>query len=117
MKTLKFKQNLVEKILSGEKTSTWRLFDDKDLQNGDELLLINKDTGAEFGTARITALKVKTLQTLTDEDWVGHEKYISKEEMLATYRGYYGDKVNEKSEVKIIYFTFRASSKNMPKSN
>jgi len=31
MKKLKFEPNLVPKILSGEKTSIWRLFDDKDL--------------------------------------------------------------------------------------
>ena len=74
MKTLKFAPNLIEKILSGEKTSTWRLFDDKDLQVGDELIFINKETLKEFGTAKITSLKVKTLGSLTDADWVGHEK-------------------------------------------
>ena len=45
MKTLKFASHLVQKILSGEKTSTWRLFDDKDLQVGDGLIFVNKDTG------------------------------------------------------------------------
>ena len=40
MKTLKFTTQLVEKILSGEKTSTWRLFDDKDFKNGDNLAFI-----------------------------------------------------------------------------
>lgn len=34
-KTLKFTPELSAKILSGEKTSTWRLFDDKNLQKGD----------------------------------------------------------------------------------
>ena len=68
MKTLKFAPNLVDKILSGQKTSTWRLFDDKDLQKGDELIFINKETGKEFGTATITSLKIKTLGSLTDAD-------------------------------------------------
>jgi hypothetical protein len=31
MKTLKFYDNLIPLILSGEKTSTWRIFDDKNL--------------------------------------------------------------------------------------
>lgn len=60
MKTLKFTSQLVDEILAGNKTSTWRLFDDKDLKNGDKLIFINKDTGDQFGTATITSLKVKS---------------------------------------------------------
>lgn len=106
MKTLKFAPHLVEQILSGEKTSTWRLFDDKDLQESDELIFINKETGEQFGTATITSLKRKALGSLVDNDWVGHERYASDEEMYASYRKYYGDKVDEHSEVKILTFDF-----------
>lgn len=106
MKTLKFAPHLVEQILSGEKTSTWRLFDDKDLQESDELIFINKETGEQFGTATITSLKTKALGSLADDDWVGHERYASDEEMYASYRKYYGDKVDENSEVKILTFDF-----------
>lgn len=98
--------NLVVKILSGEKTSTWRLFDDKDLRIGDELVFVNKETGEEFGKAKITSMKVKTLGTLTEEDWEGHEKYASEDEMYQHYRMYYGDKVNKDSELKILDFAF-----------
>jgi len=107
MKTLKFTPQLVQKILSGEKTSTWRLFDDKDLKNGDGLAFINKETGEQFGLATITSLKIRTLGTLTDEDWVGHERFSSEEEMYSTYRKYYGDKVDKDSEVKILTFDFK----------
>lgn len=106
MKTLKFKPHLVDKILKGEKTSTWRLFDDKDLQIGDELEFINKETLKPFGYAKITSLKVKTLGTLTDEDWIGHEKFPSEEDMYIEYKKYYGDNVNKNTEVKIIIFEF-----------
>ncbi|MEK9173698.1 MAG: ASCH domain-containing protein [Patescibacteria group bacterium] len=104
MKSLKFSPHLVEKILTGEKISTWRLFDDKDLQRGDRLILINKETGEEFGTAVITILYIKTLSTLEDTDWIGHERFNSEEEMYHTYREYYGDKVTPETEVKIINF-------------
>jgi len=107
MKTLKFAPHLVEKILSGEKVSTWRLFDDKDLQVGDELRFTNKETNETFGTATVTSLKKCTLGSLADEDWVGHERYGSEEEMYATYRKYYGDKVDENSEVKMLTFDFK----------
>ncbi len=107
LKTLKFTSDLVPRILSGEKTSTWRLFDDKGLQIGDQLVFIEKETGKEFGMAIITSLKVKKLGTLTDEDWIGHEKFPSEDVMYETYRKYYGDRVNPDSEVKILTFKLR----------
>lgn len=93
MKTLKFAPHLVPLIISGEKTTTWRLFDDKDIQEGDDLTFINKETEENFGTAIITNLYKKTLGTLTSDDWIGHEKF-APEEMYTTYRKYYGDKVD-----------------------
>lgn len=107
MKTLKFTPELCEQILKGKKTATWRLFDDKDLQLGDDLELVNKETGEIIGFAVITSLKLKTLGTLKDEDWSGHERYGSEEEMYKAYREYYGDRVNSNSELKIIDFTFQ----------
>ena len=108
MKKLKFEPHLCEQILSGNKTSTWRLFDDKDLQVGDTLQLVNRETLEIIGTATITKLRIKALGTLTPEDWVGHEKYPNEEFMYATYRKYYGDRVDENTEVKIISFDFKA---------
>lgn len=64
MKTLKFYPHLVKQIIEGEKTSTWRLFDDKDLRENDVVSFINKETGEVFGRATITSLIVKTFGTL-----------------------------------------------------
>jgi hypothetical protein len=109
MKTLKFSPQLCEQILSGTKTSTWRLFDDKDLQVGDSLEFLNKETSERIGTAVITSLRIKTFSTLEDADWEGHERYPSEEAMYEAYRGYYGDKVTGDTEVKIICFAFQAT--------
>lgn len=106
MKTLKFRPYLVDEILAGTKTSTWRLFVDKDLQNGDELDFINWETKEKFGTAKITSLQVKTLGTLSEEDFSGHERYPSEEAMYEELIKYYGDKVNKDSEVKVFSFVF-----------
>lgn len=106
MKTLKFTPELCEQILAGTKTSTWRLFDDKDLTVGDAIEFINKATLQSFGTGEITQLYTKTLGTLKESDWIGHERFSSEEVMYATYRQYYGDKVCPDTEVKIIQFTF-----------
>jgi hypothetical protein len=85
------------------------LFDDKDLQSGDKLEFINKETGEVIGCAEITSMRIKTLGTLTDEDWVGHERYNSEEEMYQTCRKYYGNKVILETELKIIDFTFQST--------
>jgi hypothetical protein len=106
MKTLKFTPDLCALILTGEKTSTWRLFDEKNLQAGDELLFINKETLEPFGTAVITKLLIKTLGTLTEADWEGHERFESEEIMYQTYRGFYGNTVSPETEVKLLQFSF-----------
>ncbi len=107
MKILKFTPELCRLILNGEKTSTWRLFDDKDLQPGDEIQFMNKSTGEVFGQGEITNLKITTLGGLESADWEGHERYASDEEMYAAYRSYYGDRVRPESEVKIVNFSFK----------
>ena len=104
MKTLKFEAILVPLVLSGEKNSTWRLFDDKDLRVGDGLALVNKDTRERFAEATIISMREKKLGELQDTDWEGHERYESEEKMYEAYRGYYGDRVTPDSVVKIIKF-------------
>ncbi len=107
MKTLKFKPHLCQQILDGEKTATWRLFDDKDLEEGDEINFVNKETLESFGKGYIKELKIKSLGTLVEGDWEGHERFASEEEMYETYKSYYGDKVGPDSELKIIDFSFK----------
>ncbi len=104
MNSLKFAPHLITQILSGEKTSTWRLFDDKNIKEGEELIFINSETGEQFCTAKVTKTVTRTLGTLSDEDWIGHERYSSEEEMYKTFREYYGDKVDKNTEVKIVSF-------------
>ena len=106
MKTLKFTQDLAQQILAGEKTSTWRLFDDKDLQEGDDIVFLNKETDEKFGTAIVTSLHKKTLGSLEEADWIGHERFSSEEEMYQAFRKYYGDQVKPDTEVKILTFRF-----------
>jgi len=108
MKRLKFRPDLCALIQAGKKTATWRLLDDKNLTVGDDIEFVNWETKESFGTGKIKALKVKTLSTLEEADWIGHEKFASTQEMYATYRSYYGDSVGPDTELKIIDFTFNA---------
>jgi hypothetical protein len=103
-KTIKFRPHLAELVLKGKKNITWRLFDDKDLRTGDVVDFINWETSEKFAEAELNKVREKTLGTLADEDWEGHERFASEEEMYKTYKIYYGEKVDENSPVKIIKF-------------
>ncbi len=105
MKPMKFRPALAKLILEGKKTTTWRLFDDKDLQVGDVLELKDWETKLPFGRAVITEVKEKALMDLDDADWEGHERFASDEEMYQKYREYYPDKkISPHTIVKIIHF-------------
>ncbi len=105
MKTLKFKDYLVPKILDGSKIITWRLFDDKNLQVGNKLLFVNSGTGKEFARGEIIGVREKKLGEIVETDFEeGHEKYKSQDDMLAHYRDYYGDKVDLSSVIKIVKY-------------
>lgn len=103
-KSLKFQEHLASLVLSGEKTITWRFFDDKDLRVGDEVNLINANTKEIFGSAKLTEIREKPFGEIKDEDFDGHEKFESEEKMYEAYKKYYGDKVNKDTTVKIIKF-------------
>lgn len=104
MKTLKFDPKLVPLILSGEKTTTWRLWDDKGLKAGDKVTFINRETGEIFATVELTKVVEKTFAELTLEDKSRHESFRSDEEMYETYSRYYGKKVDPDTSLKIIKF-------------
>ena len=104
LKKLKFKNELCSLILKGEKTTTWRIFDDKNIAEGDKFIFINSDTGEEFAKAKITEVKETAFKYLNDNDWDGHEKFSSPEEMYKTYSKYYKTKVTKNTIVKIIKF-------------
>jgi len=103
-KKLRFENKLVSLVLSGKKYVTWRLFDDKNLQKGDNLELINSEISEKFSEAIIEEIREKKFKELNEEDFNGHEKFSSKEEMYKTYLGYYGEQFSPETIVKIIRF-------------
>ena len=104
MKTLKFKDFKAKWILSGIKTSSMRLFDEKNIQKDDDLELINSDTQEKFANARVVEVVEKKIKDLCDNDFDGHEKFESNKQMFEIYKKYYGDRVDENTIVKIIKF-------------
>jgi hypothetical protein len=109
-KTMKFRDVLADLVLAGEKTSTWRLFDDKDLQAGEEVEFINWNTGEKFAEAVLVSVREKQLGTLEPADFEGHEKFESAQAMYDAYRTYYGREVGPETAVKIIQFELKQDS-------
>lgn len=107
MKVLKFKKQLVDKILDGSKTSTWRMFDDKDLKVGDIIELLDETSKEKFSEAEIVNIKEKKLREVDEKDFDGHEKYLDSNDMLKKYRGYYGDRVTMDTKIKMIDFKLK----------
>ncbi len=112
MKTLKFNHELANLILAGDKTSTWRLYDDKDLSVDDDIKVVDKvnpdqpETWAVIGQAVITEVVEKKLRAVTTDDMNGHEPFTNQQQMLDVYRTYYGQRVSLETPVKIVRFTF-----------
>lgn len=104
MKRIKFAPNLVQLVLDGTKTSTWRLWDDKDLQTGDIVEFANAETQEMFAKAELTKVIEKPFKDLTDDEKDGHEKYTSNEEMFKKFESYYNKPVDENTLFKIIWF-------------
>jgi len=120
MKTLKFDHDQAQAILAGQKNSTWRLYDDKDLSVSDEIRVIDKvepkrpESWQIIGQAKVTEVVEKLLGAVTAEDLRAHQPFMSKEKVLETYKGYYGHRVSFDTPVKIVYFDFAPTAGDMP---
>ncbi len=104
MKIMRFREVLSKLILNGEKGVTFRLFDDKDLSEGDIVSFVVWETGEEFARAKLIQVKEKEFGDLTEEDFEGHERFNSEKEKYDTYSLYYEREVTPKSPTKIIKF-------------
>ncbi|MFA5131364.1 MAG: ASCH domain-containing protein [Patescibacteria group bacterium] len=104
MKTLKFRQSLSDEIISGTKTATWRIFDDKDLSVGDKVALLVWESKEKFAEAEIIKVREKKLADVGEVDFIGHEKFESRQDMLDNYKTFYGEKVNWDTVIKMIDF-------------
>lgn len=117
MKKLKLDHELAQMILDGAKTSTWRLFDDKDLTVNDEVVLVDKvdpalpQTWRVIGTGRINKIIEKRVGDIQAEDYSDHgDSYQQPEDRLRAFRSYYGDRVTWDTPVKMIHFDFSPSA-------
>jgi ribonuclease HI len=120
MKTLKFNHNDAQQVLEGQKTTTWRLYDDKDLSVNDEIKLIDKlepdnpEIWKVIGKALVTEVREKKLKDVTKGDMEGHAVFSSPDEVLNYYKDIYGERVTPDTIVKIVFFKFTPSTGEEP---
>jgi len=111
MKSLKLDHELADLVRRGEKTSTWRIYDDKDISVNDLISLIDKvepqdpSTWVTLGIAKVNAVIEKRLGDITSTDYAGHETFSSPTAMLETYQKYYGPQVARDTPIKMIHFS------------
>lgn len=106
MKIVKFSPQLISSLLSGEKTSTWKLFDDKNLSIHDELELRNSENWDIIGYGKIEKLIEKKIFEVNSEDQKWHDEIKLPEEIVADLQEYYWDSVRLDTIIKIIHFSF-----------
>lgn len=102
--SFKFSPELVPLVLAGEKTCTWRLWDEKQLPIGETVELIARPNLNVFGEAIITSTTPKTMGELTQADKTGHETFESDEQMYTVYSNYYEKEVNHTTPVTVYHF-------------
>lgn len=112
MKFLKVSHKMAKLITAGQKNSTWRINDEKNLSVDDEIGIIDKvdpkdpSTWLVIGTGRISQVVQKHLKDIQNNDLEVGEQFASRTEMIKTFQHYYGRDINEQTTVKIVTFSF-----------
>lgn len=120
MKTLKFNHRFAQLILKGQKNSTWRMYDDKDLSVNDDFKIIDKldsslpDSWTVIGQGRIKEITEKKLGDVSEMEIASQHPGMSKSRLVEHYRAFYGDRVTGETPVKIITFDFQPTSGDVP---
>lgn len=113
MKQLKFEHTYAKDILSGDKTATFRVKDDKDIRAGDRVQVIDKVDGDRPtkwlipGELLIDSVESIALEELTDKQMSKGESFKTIESMVQAFRRYYGEYIDRKTPVTVLNFTYR----------
>ncbi len=99
-----FASNLVQLILNGTKTLTYRVGDKYEFLNiGDEIDVRNSSNQKVFAKVKIIEKRYTNFADLPINR-VGHEVYSSKQEQRDTFELYYGN-IHDEDKILILGFT------------
>ncbi len=117
MKALKFSHDIATDIKEGKRSTTWRMYDDKDTHVGDRLELVDKidprdpSTWEHFAIATITQIVEKRLGSVEASDYELETDQMSPEDLLLTFQKYYGPQVTFDTPLRIMTFSVNAEPK------
>ena len=112
MKQLKFEKSFAEAIKSGDKNATFRVNDDKDIRVGDKVQLvekINRDKPTTWmipGELKISEIKEVVLSELKDHKEFRGESFRNVDEMVQSFRRFYGEHIDSNSVVLVFKFDY-----------
>lgn len=113
MKQLKFDHHFAQAIITGKKTATFRVNDDKDIRVSDEVQLVDKvkrDHPTSWvipGVLKITTVTSATLSELTKDQLSIGETFDNVDEMLQTFRRFYGEHVDMDTQILVLEFVYK----------
>lgn len=119
MKQLKFDHRYAQDIIEGKKLTTFRVSDDKDIRAGDIVELVDKvdrdrpTTWNIPGELEVTGVEEVSIKNLTPEQ-LAVDSFGSTDDMLQTFRRFYGDYVEENTPVRVLAFNFHEFDKPRP---
>lgn len=100
--TLKFADVFVDKILSGEKTCTFRIALDSEIEEGEPCWLCDSG-GNRIVLKRIESIENMTIRKAANSDIEGHQNYVSTEKMVEAMERYYPDRdVHEYTRIDVV---------------
>lgn len=111
MKQLKFSHKAAQLINSGDKRSTFRMFDDKDISVNDEIEIIDKvdpnrpSTWRPICIVKVNSVIQKRLSNIDSDDLTKYDIYPTFDKLLHAMKIYYGNRFNAESTIKIISFS------------
>ena len=110
-KELKFNHIEAENIKRGVQTATLRIHDEKNISVNDEIEVIDKvkesepDSWKKVGIAKVTKVVEQRISDLDIND-KRFESFGSTAELYRQLALFYGDKIEEETIIKVIYFYF-----------
>lgn len=104
IKKLHFNSHVIPLIMSGQKNTTWRLWDDKDLSENDIVDCMESGSNKKFTQAQLVKIDQKTLGDLNTDDKLGYEEFKNDQDMYSKFKKYYKKDVGPKTKVKVITF-------------
>lgn len=109
-KQLKFNHQYANAIRDGEKMATFRVQDDKGIEPGDFVELVDKIDGDRpmtwvvTGEMQVLSVEKIPLSQLSKEQLIRAEAFDSIDEMVTTFRRFYGEYITKETVVSVISF-------------